>query len=131
MTRTVCVGSVPDELKQAYQQAILVHATGIFFSRSGAVVGDVWGKVQRIYEKFGIPFEWQKADQADVIGYGLSETRITPNSRYELPASVPIFWHPSVGPALVGDTLLCLDSQNEILTQSATWPQLAATVKGC
>lgn len=130
VTRTVCVGSVAEELKLAYQQAVLVHATGMFFSRSGKVLGDVWKKVQRIYEKFGIPFEWQKADQADVIGYGLSEARVTPDSEYQLPAPAPVFWHPSVGPAMVGDTLLCHDGKNEMLTQSSSWPQITATVKG-
>lgn len=130
VTRTVCVGSVPEELKQAYHQAVLLHATGMFFSRSGSVVSEVWKKVQRIYEKFGIPFEWQRADQADVIGYGLHEHRITPDSEYVLPSPAPVFWHPSVGPAMIGDTLLCREGSNEVLTQSTSWPQLPVTVKG-
>lgn len=130
VTRTVCVGSVPEKLKQAYHQAVLLHATGMFFSRSGSVMSEVWKKVQRIYEKFGIPFEWQRADQADVIGYGQHEHRVTPDSEYVLPSPAPVFWHPSVGPAMMGDTLLCLDGSNHVLTQSTSWPQLPVTVKG-
>ena len=130
VTRTVCVGQVPDELKSAYRQAVLIHATGLFFSRSGSPLGDVWKKVQRIYEKFEIPFEWQRADQADVMGYGLSEGRVTPDSEFEIPAPAPVFWHPSVGAAMLGDTLLCRPESNEMLSQSSTWPQLSVTVKG-
>jgi len=130
VTRTVCVGQVSDELKRAYRQAVLIHATGLFFSRSGERLGDVWKKVQRIYEKFEIPFEWQRADQADVIGYGMSEGRVTPDSGFTIPTPAPIFWHPSVGPAMLGDTLLCREDSNEMLSQSTTWPQLAVTVKG-
>lgn len=130
VSRSVCLGKVPAEFRTAFQQASLVHATGMFFTRTGHRVGDIWPKVQRIYEKFGIPFEWQRADQADVIGYGLNEARITPESNYELAAPVPVSWHPSVGPAMLGDTILCLENSNEQLTQSTTWPQLPVTVKG-
>lgn len=130
VSRTVCIGNVSDELKQAYRQAVLIHATGLFFSRSGSRLGDVWKKVQRIYEKFEIPFEWESADQADVVGYGLSESRVTPDSDFSIPTPAPIFWHPSVGPAMLGDTLLCRSESNELLSQSTTWPQLSVTVKG-
>lgn len=130
VTRTVCLNSVPDELWSAYQKAALVHATGTFFSRDHAVLGDVWKKVQRIYEKFGIGNEWQRADQANVIGYSQNECQVIPNSDYCLHAPVPIFWHPSVGPALLGDTVLCHESSNELLTASQSWPQIPVRIKG-
>ena len=109
---------------------MLVHATGIFFSRDGASLGNVWKKVQRIYEKFGIANEWQLADQANVVGHSLNECPLTPGSEFTLRAPVPVFWHPSVGPALLGDTLLCRDSANVHLTDSESWPQIPVRVKG-
>ena len=130
VTRTVCLESVPDELLKAYQKATLVHATGLFFSRAGETLAETWKKTRRIYEKFGMANEWQLADQANVVGYSASECQLTPQSDYSLNAPVPVFWHPSVGPAMLGDTLLCETSSNELLTQSTSWPQIPVKVKG-
>jgi len=130
VTRTVCVNSVPDRLWKAYQKAALVHATGTFFTRNQQTLGDVWKKVHRIYEKFGIGNEWQLADQARVVGYSQRECQLVPDSDFMLEAPAPVFWHPSVGPAMMGDTVLCQESVNEILTASSTWPQIPLKVKG-
>ena len=130
VTRTVCLDKVPAELWRVFQRAMLVHATGIFFARHGQSLGDVWRKVLRIYEKFGMGQEWQRADQADVIGYSVSECQLTPNSNYQLKAPAAVFWHPSVGPAMVGDTVLLHESSNEQLTMSSSWPRVPVQVKG-
>ncbi|MCA9085198.1 MAG: M24 family metallopeptidase [Planctomycetaceae bacterium] len=130
VTRTVCFGDVPPELTSAFQKALLVHATGMFFSRGGEAVSDVWKKVQRIYEKFGIGSEWHLADQASLVGFSLNETQIGPQSVGEIPVPSAVFWHPSVGPAMMGDTLLCRDSRVEQLTLSSSWPRICVQVKG-
>jgi hypothetical protein len=130
VTRTVCLKSVPQTLLKAFQKATLVHATGQFFSRHDEALGNIWKKIHRIYEKFGMANEWQLADQANVFGYSPDEAQLTPDSDYKLEAPVPVFWHPSVGPALVGDTVLCQSTSNEQLTLSATWPRIPVKVKG-
>ncbi|MFY9252985.1 MAG: M24 family metallopeptidase [Fuerstiella sp.] len=130
VTRTVCFDTVPGELWKAYQRCLLLHATGLYFSRHNETLGGVWKKVHRIYEKFGIPFEWQQADQADVLGYRPSERRLVPESDFLLDGPVPLFWHSSVGPAMIGDSILCRDGVNETLTRSESWPELPVQVKG-
>ncbi len=130
LARTVCLNSVPEKLWAAYQKAALVHATGIFFSRDKSVLGDVWKKVLRIYEKFGVGNEWQLADQADVVGYSGREIQLVPRSEFVLQAPAPVYWHPSVGPAMIGDTVLCREAANEFLTASASWPQIPVQIKG-
>ena len=131
VTRTVCLDSVPDELWQDYQQALLVHATAIYFTRHGEQLCDVWKKVQRIYEKFGMTDEWKQASQASVVGHSNREVQMTPESEYRLNCPVPVFWHPSVRSAMLGDTMLCLETANEHLTYSESWPKVGVKVKGC
>ena len=130
VTRTACLESVPRELLEAYRKAAMVHATGLFFSRADSRLGDVWNKVQRIYEKFDAAQEWQLADQANVVGYSASEAQMRPASDFVLQPPVPMFWHPSVGEAMFGDTLLCQQGANEQLTMSDSWPQVPVRVKG-
>lgn len=130
VTRTVCLGSVSAKLLDAYRKAALVHATGMFFSRNGESLGNVWKKVHRIYEKFGVGKEWQLADQAHVTGYLAGEVQLRPNSDYTIKSPTPLSWHPSVGPAMLGDTLLVGETSNEVLTLSSTWPVVSISVKG-
>lgn len=73
-----------------------MHATGIYFSRTGQALQNVWSKVRRIYDKFGMPTEWQLADQAEIIGYRAMEHQLTPDSEYVLQAPTAVHWHPGV-----------------------------------
>ncbi len=130
VSRTVCVGSVPEELAAAWNNVVLMHATGQFFSRSGSELGDVWKKVHRIYEKFGLDSEWQKSDQADVIGFTPNECQMVPESTVPLQAPTAVYWHPSVGPAMTGDTVLVQEHSVELLTTRGLWPVMTVQVKG-
>ena len=130
VSRTVCLNQVPEELWEAHQKAVLMHATGMYFSRTGRQLKEIWPKVRRIYDKFGMSTEWQLADQAEIIGYRAMEHQLTPDSEYELQAPTAMYWHPGVNAALTGDTILVMPGGCEIVTRSAVWPQLRVQVKG-
>lgn len=130
VTRTVCLDTVPDILWKDYQQALLVHATALYFTRHGERLCDVWKKVQRIYEKFGMADEWKQASQASVLGHSNREIQLTPESEFRLNCPVSVFWHPSVRTAMLGDTMMCLETANEQLTCSESWPKVGVKVKG-
>ena len=130
VSRTVCLNQVPEELWEAHKKAVLIHATGMYFSRTGQKLKDVWPKVRRIYDKFGMPTEWQLADQAEIIGYRAMEHQLTPDSEYVLQAPTAMYWHPGIGAALPGDTILIMPGGCEIVTKSSVWPQLRVQIKG-
>ncbi len=130
VSRSVCLNQVPEELWEAHKKAVLIHATGMYFSRTGQKLKDVWPKVRRIYDKFGMPTEWQLADQAEIIGYRAMEHQLTPDSEYELQAPTAMYWHPGINAALPGDTILVMPGGCEIVTKSSVWPQLRVQVKG-
>lgn len=130
VTRTVCFGEVPEELHTAYQLALMTQATGMFFSQDGWTIKETWKRVARIYEKFGHAEEWEFADQAEVIGYQPSEVRVVPNCDFTLRRGMALFWHPSVGPASIGDTMLIGPKGLEVLTPTEQWPMTKVDVKG-
>lgn len=129
-TRTIVLGSPPVEVVAAFQQAVLIAATGAFFSQAGSTFGDAWLKVRRIYEKLGIADEWLLADQAHVIGYEPCEHTLVPGSEFLLRPRVAVHWHPSVGPVRIGDTVLVGEAGCEMLTRPVDWPFVHTTVKG-
>lgn len=128
--RTVSLGEPPKDLLQAFEPAALVAATGMFFSQPEWEMYEVWNRVRRLYEKTGVDAEWQQADQADVVEYEFGSIPLMPSSQFRLASGVPIFWHPSVGPALLGDTVLVNSSGTEVLTATGEWPMIPITVKG-
>lgn len=130
VTRTVCFGEVPDELRASYLIALVTQATGMYFSQANWTICETWKRVARIYEKFGHAEEWEFADQAEVIGYQPSEVRVTPNSEFVLRAGMAMFWHPSIGPANIGDTMLIGPNGLEVLTPTEQWPMSKVDVKG-
>ena len=130
VSRIVCFETVPEELIDTFGKVVLMHATGQFFSRDGEKLGDIWKKVHRIYEKVGLASEWQRADQADVIGFTAGEHQVCPESTVELKAPTAVYWHPSVGPAACGDTVLIRDNSAQLITSRNAWPMVTVQVKG-
>jgi Xaa-Pro aminopeptidase len=128
--RTVCFGDPDPTLLRSYEQAALVLATGMYFSQAGWELYEVWNRVRRIYEKTGVPDEWRLADQADVIEYAFGELPLMPTSEFKLVAGTPIHWHPSVGPVLMGDSILVTERGAELLTPAHEWPSVPVSVKG-
>jgi Xaa-Pro aminopeptidase len=129
-TRTVCFGEPSDELRKAHHRTVLAHATGMYFCQPEWELFEVWNRVQRIYEKFGVAEEWRHADQAEIIGYQVTEVPIVPKSEFRLAPRMAVHWHPSVGPAAAGDAILVADDGFEVLTPMENWPKITVEVKG-
>ncbi|MEX0702793.1 MAG: M24 family metallopeptidase [Planctomycetales bacterium] len=129
-SRTIAFGRPSQEVVDAHHCASLVQASGMFFSQPEWELAEVWNRAQRIYEKYGYPHEWQHAEQAEIIGYETCEVPVVPRSEFRLAPRMALHWHPSVGPAFVGDTVLVGDDGHETLTPMENWPRLQLELKG-
>ncbi|MBS0205980.1 MAG: M24 family metallopeptidase [Planctomycetes bacterium] len=128
--RTVALGEPPESLLKAFEPAAMIAATGVFFSQPDWELFEVWNRVHRLYEKSGVEAEWRLADQAEIVEYEFGAVPLMPNSEFRLMAGTPVFWHPSVGPVLMGDTVLVGDRGTQVLTSSSEWPVIPVLVKG-
>ena len=128
--RTVSLGDPPEALLKAFHSAAMIAATGIYFSQPDWELFEVWNRVHRLYEKSGVEAEWRLADQAEIVEYEFGTVPVMPNSEFRLTVGTPVFWHPSVGPVLMGDTVLVGERGTEILTASSEWPVVPVLVKG-
>lgn len=130
LTRTVTFGTPTQNIRDTHQLANIVQTTGMFFSQSGWSVSELWRRLARIYEKFGVTDEWREAEQADCIGYRACESTLIPDSRELLKTGTALFWHPTVRTAAVGDTILVRGEGFELLTPTSQWPHIDIEVKG-
>ena len=129
VSRTVSLGQPPSALVEAHQTAALVAATAFFFSQAGWEAKQTWKRIQRIYEKYGAAEEWRCATQGEVIGYEPLEVTLSPRTDFQISSGTPIFWHPSVRVASIGETVLVHADRTEVLTKPEDWPQLSVNVK--
>lgn len=129
-SRTFCFGDVPASLHGTHSRAMLMLATGMYFSQGDWELFEVWKRVKRIYEKFGFPDEWQNARQAEIIGYEVTEIPVVPKSEFRLAPQMMVYWHPTVEAAGGGDSILVRENGFELLTPAANWPTIAVNVKG-
>lgn len=128
--RTVSFGDPPASLLKAFEPAALIAATGIYFSQPDWELFEVWNRVHRLYEKTGVESEWRLADQAEIVEYEFGAVPLLPTSEFRLSAGTPVYWHPSVGSVLMGDTVLVGERGTQILTASSEWPVVPILVKG-
>jgi Xaa-Pro dipeptidase len=129
-SRVVCFGNLPEPLVNFYNEAAMLAATAFAFSQAEQPLGEVWQRVQRIYEKLGVNQEWTLADQGGVTGYSPMEIPIRPKSELVLRSGMPLVWTPSVGPVVWGDTIMVRPDSVEYLTAPDQWPLMTISVKG-
>lgn len=129
-TRTVCFGTPPADMVDTHQVASLLQATGMYFSQAGWEVSETWKRLQRIYEKFGVPDEWRLAEQAESMGYDLCGMQVTPQLTAKFSEGQAVHWHPSVRFAGTGDTILIHKDRTELITPCEVWPMIKIQIKG-
>jgi hypothetical protein len=102
----------------------------MFFTQANFAMFEIWNRVARIYEKFKCDDSWERTEQAEVIGYELAEYPLVPRSEFQIAPRMPVYWHPAVGAAMSGDSILVGDGQFEVLTPAEGWPKVKVVVKG-
>src|ERR1700722_11792260 len=130
VSRTVSFGAPPTELQNDHHKASLIQASGMFFTQANFAMFEIWNRVARIYEKFKCDDSWERTEQAEVIGYELAEYPLVPRSEFQITPQMPVYWHPAVGAAMSGDSILVGEGEFEVLTPAEGWPKVKVVVKG-
>jgi hypothetical protein len=130
VSRTVSFGTPPKEVADDHHRTMLIQATGMFFTQANWGLFEIWDRLARIYQKFGCDDQWEKTEQAEIIGYELCETPFIPRDEFRIAARTAVYWHPAVGTAVSGDSILVGDGEFEVLTPAEGWPKVKVVVKG-
>jgi antitoxin VapB len=135
-TRTVTIGEPDPDLAERHLIAAEAEAAAILATRPGNTYGQALQAQLDVYEARGYHDEWRNHTQGGPIGYGAREfgpgPLAAPDRFTEWPVEVghAVAWNPTVQGAKAEDTFLVGEDENEMVSNSSTWPTVEVEVDG-
>lgn len=129
-TRTASIGAPDPVLGERHAIASEAEARAIEATRPGATYGEALQAQIDVYEAHGYHDEWKNHTQGGPIGYGAREFGPGPLAapdRYTgiaVEVDHAVAWNPTVQGAKSEDTFLVGESDNELISNSSSWPAI-------
>jgi Xaa-Pro aminopeptidase len=130
VSRAVCFGEVPADLRQEQNAVCRVSASYLASTWTDAVPREILLAGRRIYLISGFEHEWLLSPQGHVTGRAAVELPFTPRTEELFQAGWPVTWSASAGAACSCDTFLVTDQGPKLLTPTETWPLKRIRIQG-
>ena len=130
ITRFVHFGKLPPELEQGFAAAVRVNALLHHATRDGATAGELFRVAAEGYAAAGFPGEEQAHHQGGACGYLEREWVAKPTGREQVHEPEAFAWNPSCRGGKVEDTALAANGAIEVLTRTASLPEVSFEVEG-
>jgi Xaa-Pro dipeptidase len=132
ITRFVHFGGPSKELKRKHEAILNIDARLINNTRPGRRIVDIFSQHRENFVRFGFPDEWRKLHQGGSASYRIRDVKATldtPETEVVL-ANQAYAWNPSIAGIKSEDTILVLESGNEIISEDQNWPLVKVDVEG-
>jgi antitoxin VapB len=130
VTRLVHFGPLPADLRRKMEATAKVDAAFIAATRPGRSLGDVFQRAVSTYAETGFAEEWHWHHQGGPAAYEPREYLGLPGATEVVTVGQAYAWNPSITGTKSEDTILVGETQNEVLTAIAGWPELTVEVEG-
>lgn len=130
LSRMVCVGEVPHELKRKTESAAYVNACLLDATQPGVTGAELYQTAATAYAAQGFGDEIDRHHQGGAAGYRTREWVAHPRSGETVQPNQAFAWNPSITGTKVEDTCLVTQNGVETITASPEFPQIAVTVVG-
>lgn len=133
-TRTASIGEPDPELAKRHAVAAEAEARAIEATRPGHTYGQALQAQIDCYEAHGFTEEWRNHTQGGPIGYGAREFGVAPIeapdrfTEYAVEVGHAVAWNPTVQGTKSEDTFLVGEDENEMITNSESWPAIDVPV---
>ena len=123
VTRIVHFGSIPEQMRDDYEQLLKVEAAFLDGTKPGATLAEVFKKGEVAYALHGFEKdEWTNHHQGGPTGYLPRDFPAHEKTTQIIGTRNAIAWNPSGKGLKVEDTLVTTDSGFEFLTMTEGWP---------
>ena len=130
LSRIVCAGSVPDELRRRTDAVARVNARLLAATRPGAVGSELYGTAAAAYADEGFEGEEHLHHQGGACGYRTRDWVAHPASAETVQVNQAFAWNPSITGTKAEETCMASAEGVEILTTTPEWPQITVRVDG-
>ncbi len=130
LSRIVCHGDVPDDLRRRTEAAAFVNASLLDATREGATGKSLYEVAANAYEHVGYADEINLHHQGGAAGYRTREWVIHPDSHDVVQKNQLFAWNPSITGTKVEETVLATDKGIETLTNSPDIPVIETEING-
>jgi antitoxin VapB len=130
LSRMLCAGDVPDELKEKTEAAAFVNASLWDATRAGSSGSELYQTAARAYAKAGFANEIFHHHQGGATGYKTREWVAHPESNERVKLNQAFAWNPSVTGTKVEETIIATSAGFEVITASAGQPIVTHAVNG-
>ena len=130
LSRIVCAGQVPDELRRRTQAVARVNARLLAATRPGAAGSELYRTAAAAYADEGFAGEEQLHHQGGACGYRTRDWVAHPASGETVQHEQAFAWNPSITGTKAEETCFASADGVEILTTTPEWPQISVRLDG-
>lgn len=130
LSRIICAGQVPDELRRRTDAVARVNARLLASTRPGAIGSELYGVASAAYAEQGFAGEEHLHHQGGACGYRTRDWVAHPASLETVMHGQAFAWNPSITGSKAEETCIASDVGVEILTTTPEWPQISVRVDG-
>ena len=124
LTRIVCAGQVPDDLKHRTRATAEVNARLLAATRPGVSGADLYEVAARAYSEAGFPGEEHLHHQGGATGYRTRDWVAHPACTERVQNAQAFAWNPSITGSKVEETCIAFEDGIEIITSTRDWPEI-------
>jgi Xaa-Pro aminopeptidase len=130
LSRIVCAGEVPEELKRRMHGSARVNAKLLAATRPGAVGSELYRVAAEAYAAEGFPGEERLHHQGGAAGYRTRDWVAHPASGETVQTNQAFAWNPTVTGSKAEETCIASAEGVEVVTTTPEWPQIPVRVEG-
>lgn len=124
LSRIVCDGAVPEDLRNRTRATAGVNASLLDATKPGATGADLYEVAARAYRAAGFPGEEHLHHQGGAAGYRTRDWVAHPASTELVQDSQAFAWNPSITGSKVEETCIAFEDGIEIITTTSDWPAI-------
>jgi antitoxin VapB len=130
LTRIVCEGRVPDDLRARTRATAQVMGRLLAATRPGATGRQLYDTAAQAYADGGFPGEQRKHHQGGACGYRPRDWVAHPGSDDVVEERQAFAWNPSITGTKVEETVIAGAEEVEVITSTPDWPEIVLDVRG-
>jgi antitoxin VapB len=130
LTRIVCAGAVPDELKRRTLATARINAQILSATRVETTGAELYRLAARAYLEEGFAGQEHLHHQGGACGYRTRDWVAHPLSEERVQVNQAFAWNPSISGTKVEETCIAFADGIEAITSTSDWPQISVQVHG-